>query len=189
MADLRRLKTFLEVTGGGRSAGSTRATQAEPVVAAADEIGVNGASVNDIQRLVDYVPPPEQGPPAWAANRVLWQTALRETGVDTVANDETAYEAVAFKYHSMGGELVTAEDNEEEIEPGQDQDASGSWNSWDAPVTQAPPEDQGDELEIEIDDGTDDDIDGDDAADDADGVDADGGAEDDIDEDIDEDDA
>lgn len=112
--DAKKLRTFLEVTMGGRSPGQTRTST--PAAPAEEAVGVNGASVSDIRNLIDYVAPPEQGLPSWAANRTVWNAAMAKVGVASVANNEPAYEAVALTYHDMGGELVTAEDNEEEVE-------------------------------------------------------------------------
>ena len=163
MADVSKLRSFLRHTSGGRS-GTTAEATAAPVASSPpvrfdsgrDAISVNGASVNDIQNLVDLVPPPSQGPPVWAANRATWNAALRTLGLTNVGGDEAVYEAAAFTYHSMGGELVTAEDNEEEVEiPEGYEPQSASQNA----VTSSAPaplfEGAIDDEDEEIDDGLD----------------------------------
>jgi len=119
MRDVSKLRTFINATSGGRSAkaapSSPRAVE-PPVDSGRDAVGVNGASVNDIAALLDYVAAPVSGPPVWAADRVVWNAALRGLGVENVDGDEKLYEAAAYSYHSLGGALVTNTDMEEEVE-------------------------------------------------------------------------
>lgn len=110
---VNKLMTFLQVTTGQKA--PRQETYDTPAPNADDVVGVNGASLNDIQNLIDYVPAPQTGMPSWAANSAVWNLALEKAGFKEVGGDEKVYEAAAYTYHAMGGELVTAEAMGEEI--------------------------------------------------------------------------
>lgn len=183
MANVSKLRTFLQFTAGGRNPGRSAPVESgrpqQPVALSdRDAVGVNGASVNDIQNLIDYTPPPEQGPPAWAADAARWNAALRTLGVEHVNGDEAIYEAAAFQYHALGGQLMTAEDMGEEIEESDNPEepfVPTEFAREEQPSTLLTEGLVGDEDDLEVDDGLDGEIaaaesgvDDDDAGDDED---------------------